>query len=257
MSRKNRNRPPGQTKSPKAPESPADPGSGHILRRTIMRTSEAIWLTGVPALFFVGLMAVLAWQDPALRTALTPQAIDALLNKWLFVAYFTVTAILAYNVYEDYGDSFRKRLLLQITYLVIFLTFANTLIAFLLAEMSAWKSGGKPVTVTVQMAISYTFSVVALFCYSLFREAELATGKPAAPVRQDSTAQPRPALTLKLVQHVAPHVRDYWLPALVTIVLTWAFVFGLRSDSLYAEFIAAFSVIASLVFPAYSKLTRK
>jgi hypothetical protein len=220
-----------------------------------MRTSEAVWLAGIPALFFTGIVGILAVQDAELRVALTPQAIDALLSKWLYVAYFSVTSILVYNIYEDYGAEFKSRRFLWYFYIIVFISSANTLIAMLLEEASAWKGGGKTPTATGSMALSYSISVVALFAYSMFREADLALRGTPRPIQANPSIPIAVSGLGAQFASVVPHIKRYWLPALVTTGVTCGLVFGLRADSLIAYFVSTLTMVGSIVFPLFMHFT--
>jgi hypothetical protein len=248
-------RPPATTASD-APNAAAALGA-HILRRSIMRTSEAVWLTAIPALLFVAIYAVLAAGNAELRAVATPQTVDSLLNKWLYAAYFSIASILAYNIFEDYGGAFRSRKFLWFVYIAVFVTFGNTLIAMLLEATAARQPDAGEVTATGTMALSYILSVLALFGYAMFREADIArpgTADVAAGATQASQESDRLARTLA---SVLPHVKRYWFPAFVTILLTCAMVFGLRSDSVVAYFLSTLAMVGSIVFPLFVHFTPK
>lgn len=254
MSRKRGNRP--TTRSQIAASQPQVPGAGVdadvLLRRVIWRTSETIWLTGVPALFFIAIVAVFSSRDPTLRAGLTTQAIDALLSKWLYFSYFSVTSILAYNIFEDYGYEFKKRRYLWGIYIIVFLSLANTLIAALLEEAAAWKNGGgPPVTATATMALSYALSIVGLFGYSLFREADLALrGQGLSSADSPTSVRPTVAMGEKIAG-ILHSVKRYWVPALMTVILTLVFDFGLKSESIVAYFLSTLFMISGVTFPIY------
>ena len=77
-----------------------------IAEHAVRKTARALWLTGLPTLFFINIAALAFIRNPEMRTAISSDAFELQFSRWLYYSYFSLSSILLYKVYDDYGPSF-------------------------------------------------------------------------------------------------------------------------------------------------------
>src|SRR5215470_6245791 len=224
-----------------------------IVQRAVLRTASAIWFTGLPTLL---LMQIAAWsllRYPDMRTAMTLDALEMQSTKWLYYSYFSISSIVLYKIYDDYGRELLKDKAILVLHLGLSSLFMNNFVIALMTDLSAVASG-KPAAHSplLTISLSYALTVLSMPVYFVFRDFDRAKKREKTPPKRSTNNKP-------LLRHAISHGL-YWpvpliISAALAALLTWQFQF--EDPSKFAgNMIFNTVALGGVVFPIYQRIVR-
>lgn len=178
------------SKEPKYPEwflrLESSPG---VYSRALQRTTDAVSLSAIPTILFVALYLALVRTSPDAEIralANEPSTLSSMLTRACYYSYFSVASILLFSM-KDFLRRGAGSHLAMIAYLVVFTTFANEVIAFLLDELAFMRAHEFKSDRLYTAAFFYALTVWILFVQFIAKE--VLSPPSGARLQEQSAAQ--------------------------------------------------------------------